>query len=182
MCLAFYQVFAVRESVYGFSLPSQLSSWLSGFEALNFDVGSFIFPSWTCVGDLMVRLVFNGLWPIILMIVVAFALLAREAVRKGDYRGALLRSLESAVFISFCVLPSVTRSLFLAFGCESFGYDDLTGPLTRSYLTASLNVECSTSEHGRIIFLATVFVRCCLTTPNHQPCDAMPNVCIVCGN
>ena len=162
MCLAFYQVFAVRESVYGFSLPEELSGWLTGFEVLSFDVGSFIFPSWTCAGDLTNRIVFNGLWPLLLVALVGFTLLAREMMRKGNCRGALMRSLEAAVFISFCVLPSVTRSLFLAFGCETFGYDDLTGPSTKSYLIASLDVECSTPEHGQITTLASVFVRCCI--------------------
>ena len=169
MCLAFYQVFAVRESVYGFSLPGELSGWLTGFEVLSFDVGSFIFPSWTCAGGLTIRIAFNGLWPLLLMVLVGLTLLAREMMRKGSCRGALLQSLEAAVFISFCVLPSVTRSSFLAFGCESFGYDDLMGPSTKAYLTASLDVECSTPEHGRIVTLATVFVRCCIHSAPGRP-------------
>ena len=55
-CLFFFQVWSVRESVYGFSLPRKFSGWLSAFEALNFDVGGFIFPSWTCAGSLTTRL------------------------------------------------------------------------------------------------------------------------------
>ena len=143
----------------GFSLPSELSAWTSWLEALNFDVGSFIFPSWTCVGGLTMRLAFNGLWPLLLMVVVALTHLARAAVRTSGLQVAMLRSLEAAVFISFCVLPSVTRSLFLAFQCESFRFDDLAGEEPKSYLTASLNVECSTDgEHGSIIALAGAFI------------------------
>ena len=178
-----FQIWAVRVSVYGasqtrpapvtslprdpatptagFSLPSELSGWLSWLEVLSFDVGSFIFPSWTCVGGLTTRLAFNGLWPLVLMIAVASALLAHAAVRKSSLRAAMLRGLEASILISFCVLPSVTRSLFLAFQCESFGFDDSAVPPEdfKPYLTASLNVECTgDGEHGSIIALAVVFV------------------------
>ena len=157
MVLSFAQVWLVRESVYGLyaptlsnreivslvltrlcalprthsTLPSGLSDWASVLTPLGFDLGSFIFPDWKCVGGLTTRLAFNGLWPLVLMLAVVLALAARKAARKGS----ALRSLEAAVFISFCVLPSVTRSLFLAFQCQSFGFDDLTSE-TKSYLTA----------------------------------------------
>ena len=156
-CLVFYQVFAVRESIYGFSLPKELSEWLSMFEVLSFDVGSFIVPSWSCVGGLTTSLAFNGLAPLVLMAAMALALFAREAAHKRDFAGALLRSLQVAIFISFCALPTVTRSLFLAFQCESFGYDDQEDS-KRSYLTASLNVECGSSEHSPIRALAAVLI------------------------
>ena len=184
--LLFYQVWSVRESVYGtlftrhphphlprcslvdltmptagFFLPSELGDWMSWLEVLSsFDVGSFIFPSWKCVGGLTARLAFNGLWPLLLIIAVTLTLLAHAAVRKNDLRAAMLRSLEAAVFISFCVLPSVTRSLFLAFQCESFGFHDFASKeSTKAYLTASLNVGCTgKDEHGSIIAMAVVFI------------------------
>ena len=62
--LSFYQVWSVRESVYGFEMPGELSSWLRFSEVFSFDLGNYIFPSWTCVGGLTTRLVFNGLWPL----------------------------------------------------------------------------------------------------------------------
>ena len=124
-CLSFYQVWSVRQSVYGFELPGSLSGVMAFFDALSFDVGAFIFPSWTCLGGLTARLVFAGLWPLVLIAAVSLCLLSLEAARRGGSpQRALLRSLEAAIFISFCVLPSVTRSLFLAFKCESFPYDD----------------------------------------------------------
>ena len=185
-CLTFYQVWAVRKSVYGFELPGDLGSVMAFVEALSFDLGSFIFPSWTCLGGLTARLVFSGLWPLALMAAVALGLLGLEAARKGPLQRALLRSLEAAVFISFCVLPSVTRSLFLAFQCESIGYDDLASPPEfRPYLSASLNVECYSSEHAPIYTTAWIFIvlwplalpllygallfRCRHAILNHQP-------------
>ena len=136
------------------TLPSGLSDWL---KPLDFDLGSFVFADWKCVGGLTTRLAFNGLWPLALMLAVALALAAREAARKGSIKNVALRSLKFAVFISFCVLPSVTRSLFLAFQCQSFGFDDLTGE-TKPYLTASLDIECLTGEHQPIIALAVGFI------------------------
>ena len=185
-CLTFYQVWAVRKSVYGFELPGDLGGVMAFFDALSFDVGSFIFPSWTCLGGLTARLVFSGLWPLGLMAAVALCLLGLEAARKGSLQRALLRSLQAAIFISFCVLPSVTRSLFLAFKCESFGYDDLASPPeSRPYLSASLNVQCYSPEHAPIYATAWVFIvmwplalpllygallfRCRRAILNHQP-------------
>ena len=166
------------------TLPSGLSDWLSVLEPLGFDVGSFIFPDWKCVGGLTTRLAFNGLWPLALMLAVALALAARTAARKGSIKAVALRSLEFAVFVSFCVLPSVTRSLFLAFQCQSFGFDDLTGE-TKSYLTASLDIECSSGAHQPIVGFAVGFIllwpvampllyalllyRCRRSIQNHQP-------------
>ena len=162
-------------------MPSGLSDWVSVLTPLGFDIGSFIFPDWKCVGGLTTRLAFNGLWPLVLMLAAALALAARKAARKGS----ALRSLEAAVFISFCVLPSVTRSLFLAFQCQSFGFDDRASE-TRSYLTASLDVECTGSgAHQSIIALAVGFIvvwplampllyalllyRCRRSIQDHQP-------------
>ena len=167
------------------TLPSALSDWMSVLEPLNFDVGNFIFPDWKCVGGLTTRLAFSGLWPLVLMLAVALALAAREVARKGSIKVVALRSLEVVVFISFCVLPSVTRSLFLAFQCQTFGFDDFTSE-TKSYLTASLDIECTgTGAHQPIIALAGGFIvfwplampllyalllyRCRRSIQNHQP-------------
>ena len=58
------------------TLPSELSDWLSVLTALSFDIGSFIFPDWKCIGGLTTRLACNGLWPLVLMLAVALALAA----------------------------------------------------------------------------------------------------------
>ena len=168
------------------NLPSELSDWLKPLDrALDFDLGSFVFADWKCVGGLTTRVAFNGLWPVVLMLAVALALATREAARKGSLRSAALRSLKFAVVVSFCVLPSVTRSLFLAFQCQSFGFDDRASE-TKSYLTASLDIECSGSgAHQPIIALAVGFIvlwplampllyvhllyRCRRSIQSHQP-------------
>ena len=149
-------MYAVRHTVYGFELPFQ-PGWLSAFDALSFDVGTFLFPSWSCVGGLRTRITFNGLWPLLLMVSVTLVLLARATIRKGSVRGALLQSLRAAIVISFCVLPSVTRSLFLAFMCESYKVDD-DAMVSKSYLTASLDVECNRGQHTSIVVIAGLFI------------------------
>ena len=147
----------MRESVYGFQLPAELSAWLSFSEVLSFDLGSFIFPSWTCVGGLTTRIVFSGMWPLVAMLTVALALVGREVLQGRPVQRALSHSLQVAIFISFCVLPSVTRSLFLAFQCENFKVHDDT-MMSKSYLTASLDVECNTGQHTSIIAIALLFI------------------------
>ena len=66
-------------------MPSELSDWLSVLTALSFDVGSFIFPDWKCIGGLTTRLAFNGLWPLVLMLAVRPALkMLKSKGSKGD--------------------------------------------------------------------------------------------------
>ena len=184
--LNFYQVYSVRYSVYGFELPGEMRGVMGVFEAFSFDIAAFIFPSWTCLGGLAARVAFSGLWPLVLMLAVALALVAREKARKGSIQTAALRSLEIAILVSFSVLPSVTRSLFLAFQCETFGYDDLSSPPeSKTYLLASLNVECNSADHVPIYATAWIFIvlwplalpllyalllyRCRRDIRNHQP-------------
>ena len=119
--LNFYQVWAVRQSVYGFALPPHFSSWMSFLEALSFDVGDFLFPSWTCIGGLTARITFNGLWPLVAMMMVVLMRLALQKARTGSFQTAQLFSLEAFIFISYCVLPSVTRSVCGAAGLSEPG-------------------------------------------------------------
>ena len=69
----------------------------------------------------------------------------------------MLRCVQLFVLLSFCVLPAVTRSLFLAFHCESYGFDDFTST-SKLHLTASLDIECGSAEHQRIVDLAGFFI------------------------
>jgi hypothetical protein len=218
----FYQVWAVRETVYGFALPPELGAWLAALEvSFNFDVAAFIFPSWTCIGGLPTRLIFNALWPFMVMILLVPLIVGYEMLKKPSYNQSLLKGavivhprrgqgtiidimadgrravrfdtehdihrykpsslykLRSAqskaeahtrafhagvlrcvqlfVLLSFCVLPAVTRSLFLAFHCESYGFDDFTST-SKLHLTASLDIECGSAEHQRIVDLAGFFI------------------------
>jgi hypothetical protein len=55
------------------------------------------------------------------------------------------QSIYAAIFIFFLALPSVSRYIFLARQCESFGYNDADGT-RRSYLRADLEVRCSAED------------------------------------
>lgn len=160
MVLNFYAVWGVREDIYGFQMPDELSSWVSFTSGFKFDVGGFLFPSWTCLGDLGIRLAVNGLWPFCVIFMVIPALLIKGLIKKQPAIDAFLAGLKLAIFVSFCLLPNVSESLFLAFQCETYGMDDLNGgsPPLRSFLTASLNVECGTPDHTRLIIIAAIFL------------------------
>ena len=106
--------------MYGFSLPGELSDWLSVLELFTLDIGELLFPSWTCVGGMTMRVACSGLWPLGLVVTVALALSAREALSTGSLRRAAMSSLQAAIFILYCLLPSVTNALFLALQCENF--------------------------------------------------------------
>ena len=48
--------------------------------------------------------------------------------------------------------------LFLAFQCDTFGFDSYGEPATKSYLIASLDVECWSGAHTPTIVIAAVFI------------------------
>ena len=152
-------MWAVRKSIYGISIPAELVQWLSGLEVFSFELGGFLLPSWTCAGSLTTRLLFTALWPLGLILAVTIALISHEALRKGTLRRALTRSVEPAILISFFLLPSVTNTLFLALPCETFHYNDVAKNSTsKMYLSASLDVECSSTDHVRIHTTAWILI------------------------
>jgi hypothetical protein len=220
MLVAFYQVFAVRYSVYGFSFsgPQQLMDKLSGplskvDAVFNVDLGLILFPSWTCLrtlpllegrpgAALLLRIAFTAQWPLVLVLVgavahsfntlvqqLALALCCRKATPCRALGHAMRSSLQAAIFVTFCMLPSVTRSLFLAFECERFGYDDAARDQeTQSYLMSSFDVLCGEpfpSPHWEVIITAGIFIliwpvflpftyglllwKCRKAIRNHQP-------------
>ena len=111
-------------------------------------------------------------------------------------RGLNLKSPSARWLIT---LARYCRRLFLAFQCESFGFDDFAtdengelAPVSRLYLTAALNVECyaylrpgGSTEHVPILVTAWIFIvlwplampilyavllhKCRSAIKNHQP-------------
>ena len=173
-CLTFYQVWAVRKSVYGFELPGDLGSVMAFVEALSFDLGSFIFPSWTCLGGLTARLVFSGLWPLALMAAVALCLLSLEAARKGpSSERCCAASRPPSSSPSACCPRSPARSSSPSSARASPTTINSESP---AYLSASLNVECYSADHEPIYTTAWVFIvlwpwrsLCCTGAPLPLP-------------
>merc|ERR1740130_865551 len=60
----------------------------------------------------------------------------------------MLRSIYVILLISFCVLPSVSRSIFTTWSCESFGLDDSTDKV--AYMRSDWSVECGQEQHNRL--------------------------------
>ena len=70
-----------------------------------------------------------------------------------------LNTLPYVLFILFCVVTSVSDSIFSAWSCiEYFEDTDPNHPVSRSFLKADLAIECGTEEHQRVVNVAWIFV------------------------
>ena len=179
----------MRESVYGFTfsgpdeIMSRVNEPLERVDAVfSLDIGRILFPSWTCLrtfpllegkgAALRLRIGFTALWPLVLVLLGALAhsfnallkqmllaLCCKKATPCRSLGLAIRSSLGAFVFVTFCMLPSVTRSLFLAFECEEFGFDDGRGK-KRSFLMASFDVECDfeADAYQNTIATSAVFI------------------------
>jgi hypothetical protein len=93
----------------------------------------------------------------LLLIVRAFAVRGAGGCRPAHLQKLLYRSVLSGIptfiLVTFCVLPSVSRSIFETWSCESFGNDDSSGGTT-AYMRTDLSVECGGEEHSRLASLS----------------------------
>jgi hypothetical protein len=114
------------------------------------------------------RLVLSGTWPWVLVFIAA-GLISLHGIllplvhcsHAGELKVSTVldRSLYAAIFIVYLLLPSVSRSIFSARQCVSFGYSDAMQE-SRSYLLADLNVRCSSedTEYSSLQFYFWIFV------------------------
>ena len=149
--VSFYQVSSTLGIVYGVRLDERFTSWLNAF---SLDLFELAIPG-SCLGVMASRLLIAGLWPYAVVAFVSIAILAQSVVLKlftgagprSALRGAFDRKtlgllLYWAIFIFYLVLPSVSRSIFGAIQCQSFGYDDALD--TRiSFLLADTSLKCN---------------------------------------
>ena len=89
---------AVRETVYGVTLPSEFTAWASSLDGLMVSFGDLFLPSWTCVGPFRVRLLTSALWPLLFIVAAAALLLLRAALRRArgmpvDFGEAVMQAL-----------------------------------------------------------------------------------------
>ena len=149
--VSFYQVSSTLGVVYGVRLDERFTIWLNAF---SLDVFELAIPG-SCLGGMTSRLLIAGLWPYVAVALVSLAILARStlfnlsagadprsAVRQAFGRKTLGLLLYWAIFLFYLVLPSVSRSIFSAILCRSFGYDDASE--TRiSFLLADTSLKCN---------------------------------------
>lgn len=147
--VSFYQCFNILGTVYGVRLHSDFESWLDFLEFTNFDAIDYLLPG-TCVGSMSQRIVLTAVAPYIAVaIIVAGSLLVQFALgqaRSESLAGAARdQALYASILVGYVVLPAVSRSIFRARMCASFGYDDARAE-SRSYLVADLHVQCSSDD------------------------------------
>jgi hypothetical protein len=164
--VSFLQVWAVLRSVYGVHLSPQLTAWIPLVNVGALDVVDLAFPG-TCVGSMYRRLLFAALWPFALIAVLVLAIAAfktiktivQEQAERATGAGRplaqriLVPSIYVSLLVSYCALPTVSRGIFAAWHCDSFGYDDLNAE-KRAYLVADWSIQCGSAEHRSLTFLA----------------------------
>ena len=160
ICLSFYQVFNVLDTVYGVELNEDVSEWLHFLKILNLDPVSWLFPDGCRMRsspshNMISRLFAYALWPYGLSVLVLFHLYLLEAYKLLASIGGSTRTLSHAairrkwfplVLIIFAVaLLPVSSRIFEAHICEFFGFDDLAVKeegRRRGYLKAEQGVLC----------------------------------------
>ena len=143
--VGFYQVSSILGVVYGVRLDEHFTRWLDVLKLFSLDLFGVAIPG-RCIGAMSTRLLVAGIWPYLAVAFVSLTIVAVAAVlnvkQKQAFDGQLLgRVLYWAIFIFYLALPSVSRSIFSARLCESFGYDDATGQRI-SYLLADPSLTC----------------------------------------
>jgi len=185
LTLAFVQVIAALESTYAVGLPESWFRWTETLRFVgNLDWASWLVPSKCLVGGGMkMQLLVRGLAPLVVIfampVVPLFISLcsvkcegkpgARKSsrtmtndkdkplTRRQKVVEGLIKGLPASLVVSFCFTPSVSASIFRAWYCLSFAYDELE---EHSFLAEDLSVRCDASdgEYGSIQTIAWVLV------------------------
>ena len=143
--------------VYGVRLDEVFTRWTEFMDLLSFDVIGLTYPG-ACIGSMRNRLLVAGLWPIAAILFGAAALACYalavwllsgrvSSLRRTLVPATLNRLLYWAILVAYLVLPSVSRSVFSARLCESFGYDDDTSKRI-SFLVADKSLTCDAFTSG----------------------------------
>ena len=157
LLVTFYQITGALPSVYGVDMHKDFKFWMSWLDKLQLNLFDLSYPG-HCIGDMRERLLVWALWPYVATLAAAFCLCINALVESTLYsegnsershcsrvRTLLARCLSVGIFIFYLALPSVSRSIFKAKECESFGYMDEADdePEMRiSFLVADHSAHC----------------------------------------
>ena len=151
VAFSFLQMVGVIPSLFKVTLPPPYDSIWDAFN--NFEI-NFISVSAPveCFGDFGTRLLIYGLVPLVLMATVVVGCVAwsltTRARENGDLRSGmgdaamegLLRALPMALFISFLLVPTVSKKIFSAFDCVPYDFDG--GEESKSFLREDHSMLC----------------------------------------
>jgi len=182
--LAFVQVLATLENTYSIGLPESWMRWTRVLRFFgDIDWTHWVMPGDCIVGaGIVERLLLRALGPLAIVVAVPLAsatvaITARcRASMKADttrrrsrssmsnallsprdtVSTGLLEGLPVSLVVAFCFTPSVSASIFRAWHCVAFAYDDLE---KQSFLAQDLSVRCDGSdEHSQVLAVAWVLV------------------------
>ena len=167
--LAFFQIVVAMPKVYGVSpMPDFYQEPMTSFEWVDPDWTSYVLPGACIGGGYRSRLLLRGLAPLLLLVVVLIGFAALECVnackdsRRVSPKKTALSALPAFLFLSFCMCPGVSASIFSAWGCDLYDVDS-DAKLTQSFLREDPSLVCAvngeaTDEHTSIRNLAFFFV------------------------
>ena len=143
LVLAFYQSAAVLPTVYNVELPDLYYEWTGWMNIFDIDWSNFFIPGACLEGGYTSRLLLRSVGPLVLIVVVFLfsfavnigqALIETESVgrsfsqlgAKGKmWTRALVKSLPSVLFLSFCLCAPTASAIFKTWDCVEYVEDSL---------------------------------------------------------
>ncbi|CAM9436268.1 unnamed protein product, partial [Ectocarpus fasciculatus] len=143
--ITFIQILSQMPSVFGALFPEGYLSFLDIFGLFNLNIISFLSLGCVIESNFYSQLLTATVGPLILVILVAFALLIKKRATRhsfNPYHMAEFRKdmLTAILMITFFIFSPTSITIFEAFTCESF--DDGTNQLVADY-----SINCDTDVH-----------------------------------
>ena len=187
--ISFFQLISTFEGdvdgtqkIYGVELHEKVNDWIAFLEWFSFDISFFIRIPMECVGSMKDRLLFNVLWPLVMIAVISvgqivcqfivavimskrnqnnFSMRASMMEAIGNFRNQRWNQiLYFAIFLLYFVLPIVSNGIFEAINCQSYITNTMTDPVqSSSYLVADPEIRCEETnpEYQSLLVIFWVF-------------------------
>ena len=138
--ISFFQIVSEVEEVFIMELPVTAVRFIKSFSWLDLSISDLIQLECMGLGGYVNELQLTAAAPVPLLLILAAYALIYEAVKEKRRgwelaRGAALRALPSALFVTFLVVPDISSLAFRAFRCECFGEE--------GWLRADYSLQCS---------------------------------------
>jgi len=166
LLLSFAQVVASLDSTYNVGLPESWFEWTNFLRFLGeVDWTGWMIPTACIVGNDMIRyLLLRSLAPLVLILIAPLAGAALSWTFRRNRRDnspggwhRLADWLPVSLFLTFCFTPSVSSTIFRAWHCVSFPFNDFGEE--RSFLAQDMSVSCDESEeYSRVLLVAWILV------------------------
>ena len=171
------------QDTYDARMPSSYTDWVrDAFRWARVDWSSLVLPSgctpFTTVGSsFRAWLLVKGLTPLLVICMAMVGATGIKCFQLGwtakTARSGMLQAVPLVLFLSFCLVPSVSATIFESWLCVEYQDDGsalyredgshLSSISRRSFLRSDLRVQCSehgvsNAEHDTITAIASAFV------------------------